>query len=84
MTTKSFYKREIEFLKLSWFLLEAKVRYYLYPEIDNISDAEYDKKERRYLSLCKQLYRLNTIQSMVGIDQTRPSVQAAINKVMNE
>ena len=70
-----------EFSKLSWALLEAKVKYYLAPHLDNMSDSEYDALERRYVELCKSLDRPNTIQSMVGADQTRESVKLVMNKL---
>lgn len=46
-----------------------------------ISDSQYDLLERKYKRLCKLLNRPNTVQSMVGIDQERPSVQCAIRRL---
>lgn len=69
------------FAKLSWKLLEAKVRYYLYPLEDNISDAEYDHLETEYVRLCKELNKPNTVQSMVGVNTASPSVQFVRMKI---
>lgn len=69
------------FAILSWLLLEAKIRYYLYPHMDNICDAEYDRLEKIYVDYCEKNDVPNTIQSMVGIDQTRPSTQIAMLRV---
>lgn len=75
---------ELEFAKLSWKLLEAKVRYYLYPELDNILDSEYDIMEKEYLKYCEENETENTIQSMVGVDQERPCVLCVIKKILGE
>lgn len=72
------------FVRLSWILLKAKVKYYLFPDIDNITDSEYDSMEREYLQLCKLLIRENSIQSMVGVDTSRPSVRAVIAKIRGD
>lgn len=71
-----------EFVKLSWYVLEAKVKYYLYPEMENISDAEYDKLEKEYIAYCTETDKLNTVQSMVGVDMNRPSVKLVIGKIL--
>lgn len=71
-----------EFAKLSWKLLEAKILYYLFPLRENISDIEYDKLEKEYLQYCNETDTLNTIQSMVGVDKERPSVQLVICKIL--
>lgn len=73
---------EQEFIHLSWKLLESKVLYYLFPCRNGISDAEYDKLEQEYLKACKELNKENTVQSMVGVDQERPSVKLVINKLL--
>ncbi len=72
------------FNKLSWILLEAKIKYYLFPGMENISDTRYDKLEKIYLKMCSHYEQPNTIQSMVGVDKTRPSVQAAISKICRD
>lgn len=77
-------KQEQEFINISWRLLEAKVRYYIFPELQNISDADYDSLEKSYLLLCKKLSKNDSIQSMVGVDQSRPSVQKVIDKISRD
>lgn len=81
-----------EFAKLSWELLEHKVRYYYY-DAPIITDDEYDLLEIKYLNLCKEFDQENTLvhkqypgltvngQGMMEIDIDRPSVQAAIYKL---
>ena len=73
----------LKFATLSWKLLEAKITYYLYPETNTLEDSEYDSLERLYLSMCSEYDFPNTIQSMVGVDETRPSVQNAIQKILS-
>lgn len=70
-----------EHIKLSWGLLEAKVRYYLFPHLDNIDDAEYDRQEQVYLKSCQKNGYKNSIQSMVGVNENRASVQLVIRKI---
>lgn len=72
-----------DFILLSWQLLEAKVKYYLYPSINNMSDSEYDELEKKYVTYCTENDVPNTIQNMVGVDKERPSVQIAIGKILS-
>lgn len=59
---------EVEFRGLGWKLIEWKVAYYR-PEVVHpsrladveVDDATYDAAEIRYLQLCKQLGRQNSI-----------------------
>jgi len=74
---------ETRHIKLSWELLEHKVRYYIL-DSPTIQDAEYDKLEQEYVGLCEELGKPNTIQSMVGVDLKRPSVQEVIKKLTRE
>jgi hypothetical protein len=61
-------KKEREFVKLCWWLIERKVAYYR-PEavhaswkpLLECSDDDYDAAEQRYLTLCRELERDNTI-----------------------
>lgn len=79
-----------EFSKLSWTLLEHRVRYYLM-DAPIIDDLEFDAFDRRYLQACKELKQPNTLSSqsldgvsgagMVGVDITRPCVQSVIYKL---
>lgn len=78
MTKTGAYKK---YVALSWWLLEAKILYYIYPELSTTSDAEYDNNEKEYLILCKENKFKNTVQNMVGVDKTRPSVKLAIDKL---
>jgi hypothetical protein len=71
------------FTKLSWQLLEAKIKYYQYPHMITMSDATYDILEKEYMQACIDLNQPNTIQSMVGVDLNRPSVQCAIHKILS-
>lgn len=89
---------EKRFAELSWKLIEAKILYYSCPaELINcgleISDAEYDKMEHEYLSLCVKLNRPNTIShdnyslypgleaGMMEVDWNRPSVSCALKRL---
>ncbi len=71
------------FCKLCWILLEAKIKYYLYPTINNISDSLYDRLEQMYVRHCNKYNYPNTIQSMVGVDLSRESVQIAVSKIFH-
>ncbi len=61
-------KKEREFVRLGWWLIERKVAYYK-PELVHAgwygkyecSDDEYDAAEQRYLTLCRELGHMNTI-----------------------
>lgn len=89
-----------EHIALSWWLIERKIMYY-YPNRvnpryhDKLSapDSEYDKNERRYLKLCRELGLENTIchtghqgyddvpgEGMFEVDFNRPSVQLIMQK----
>lgn len=58
----------LEFVSLSWKLIEWKVAYY-HPELVHatrrsdyeVSDEVYDESERRYLTLCRELGQPNTV-----------------------
>lgn len=94
-------KKEREHAKLCWWLIERKVAYYK-PELVHISwrdkvttsDDEYDAAEQRYLTLCRELGRDNTIvhkgypgfedvpgEGMMEADMSRPSVQLVVHKL---
>ena len=86
-----------EFIKLSWELLEAKVRYeYIDGDIStSMTDHEYDTKSIEYLTACRELKMPNTIihkahpgfedinLAPIGIDLTKPSVDLILNKIHN-
>lgn len=72
-----------DFILLSWKLLEAKVLYYLYPSSSTMPDSEYDELEKSYVNYCTENDVPNTVQSMVGIDKDRPSVQLAVDKILS-
>ena len=91
-----------QFVRLSWALIEYKAMYYQ-PNLVHesrhddltIDDDTYDRLERRYLELCLELGRPNTVvhksypgfeavdmsAAMMEIDQTRPSVQLVLRKL---
>lgn len=76
------------FVKLSWALIEYKILYYnpekfthRFLEKHSAPDYEYDRLEAKYLRLCKILKKPNTVQSMVGVDYKRHSVQLALAKL---
>ncbi len=91
---------EKEHCILSWKIIEWKIAYY-YPHLihpsriadHTVSDDEYDKAEVRYLELCKQLGKRNTVvhkiypgyddyqYAMFEIDEKRYSVQLVIKKL---
>ena len=56
------------FIKLSWWILEQKFRYYEGSKynLKPCSDQEYDKKEEMYLKLAKKLGHEPTASSHVG------------------
>ncbi len=90
-----------EFRELSWDLIGYKLAYY-YPEKlteealrrFEITDAEYDSKEVRYLELCRGLNKPNTLVhkeypsfedidfsgAMMEVDFKRSSVQLVLNR----
>lgn len=93
---------EEEFVKLGWKLIEWKVAYYepqsVHPsrrEGLTIDDGTYDAYEQRYLTLCRQLGKPNTVvhkvypgfppephdSPMMEIDKERPSVQLVLFKL---
>ncbi len=49
--------------------------------LGGVPDADYDRAERVYLKMCQHYGYHNTIQSMVGVDINRPSVQCVIGKI---
>ncbi len=100
-TTTRLSKKEREFAQLCWWLLERKIAYYK-PEGVHESwgntftadDDTYDAAEQRYLTLCRELGRENTIvhkgypgfedvpgSGMMEVDESRPSVQRVIYKL---
>lgn len=89
-----------EFARLSWKILEAKIMYYQppvelheYVEKHMPSDEVYDDMEIRYLTLCKELNKPNTLvhkhyhglevdgNGMMEVDWSRPSCSAALEKL---
>jgi hypothetical protein len=92
---------EDEHAALSWKLIEWKVAYYRPEKVHpsrrkdyEVSDADYDKASHRYMVLCRELKRPNTIVhdtgvefedvpdlSMMEIDENRPSVQRVLRKL---
>ena len=72
-------------LDLGWWLIESKLLYY-HPDLFSekmvstygAPDWLYDKREKEYVKLCEELDHYNSVQSMVGVDLDRPSVQLAI------
>lgn len=93
---KKLTKKEKRFVKLSWELIEHKMRYY-YFDYSIISDVEYDKLEQEYLQLCLDLKQPNTVvhkiypgfeavegTGMMEIDMSRPSVMFVWNKIQTE
>ncbi len=85
----------LEFCKLSWQILEAKIKYYLTPEFVTINDTDYDSMEIQYLTYCRDTGTINTLvhkmypgmedmdysHAMMEIDESRPSVQLAMSKI---
>jgi hypothetical protein len=89
-----------EHTRLGWRLIEWKVAYYL-PEYVHktrrdsvtVSDDEYDAAEVRYLTLCRELGKTNTVVhkvypgfedlagGMMEVDKERPSVQLVLRKL---
>lgn len=73
-----------DFAKLSWKILESKVRYYMFPEMQNISDAIYDQLEAEFDTECKQRGIDNHFKHMVGCGEARESLSLAIQKVRSQ
>lgn len=67
-----------EFTRLSWELLEHRVRYY-YFDAPVIGDSEYDKLERAYIYGCNSLKQPDT--RSVGINLELPSVKLVVEKL---
>lgn len=76
--------KQQRFIDISWKLIEAKILYYKFPCCVILSDSEYDSLEKEYLTLCKELKEPNTVQSMVGVDMSKPSVQTALVKLIKQ
>jgi hypothetical protein len=95
-------KKEREFIKLGWRLIELKVAYYKpeavhesWLEKVTVSDDDYDAMEQRYLTLCRELGRRNSVvhkkypgfedvdytDAMMEVDESRPSVQLVMHKL---
>ena len=74
--------KEKRFIKLGWLLMEHKFRYY---RLDSpiVEDHEYDKLEREYDNLAKELGLPPTAVDMVGFDQNRPSGALVADKVQD-
>lgn len=93
---------EQEFVALSWRLIEWKVAYYKPEAVHSsrygdytVSDDAYDAAEVRYLTLCRELGKPNTIvhkgwpgfedligpHTMMEVDTSRPSVQLVMAKL---
>lgn len=97
---------EREHALLSWKIIEWKVAYYR-PHLVHetrlqslvITDDEFEKHERRYLDLCRQLNKYNTVvhdgiaghypdvnseHAMMEIEEDRPSVKLVLAKLSRE
>lgn len=80
-----------EFIRLGWWLLEHKAMYYLGEGATEIhpswlrgyaaTDAEYDRKERRYDALAFKLGEDPTVSDMVGFCRNRPCCQLVLAKL---
>lgn len=70
-------------IKLAWFLLESKYRYYkLCRPI--LEDWEFDILEDEYRGWCAIVGLPPTAVDMVGFDSKRPSCQCVIGKVTGD
>lgn len=67
-------------IKLGWFLLEQRVRYYKY-DSPTLEDLEYDRLEKLYLHEAKIINLKTNIENMVGINENLESVKSAIQHV---
>ena len=69
-----------KFTKLSWELLEQRCRYY---QLDDpiLEDHAYDKLEREYEALAKELNLEPSASNMVGFDLKRPSCAVVLEKL---
>ncbi len=71
------------FLGLGWRILRAKVLYYKYPHLPNISDAEYDALEQDYELWCF-FWGEEPTALQVGVDMARYAVQLVDSKIRKE
>lgn len=71
------------FVKLGWEILEHKCRYYILDE-PVIRDYDYDMLEKEYESLALELGLEPSATNMVGFDDTRPSCQRVLNKLLKK
>jgi len=75
--------KEQRFIKLSWQILEHKFRYYI-QDRPIIEDHEYDKIEREYDDLAKELGEEPTASNMVGFNFDKPSCKSVADKIRKE
>jgi len=68
-------------IRLGWFLLEQRVRYY---DMDEpvILDYEYDMLERIYIKQARRLKIKQKLSKAVGVDMTLPSYIAAREHIL--
>jgi hypothetical protein len=103
-TLQTFISQLAEHTKLCWKLIEWKVAYYKpeYVHSSRRKDVEvpddiYDEAEQRYLTLCRELHKPNTIvhkghpgfedvpgDGMMEVDLARPSVQLVLHKLASK
>lgn len=71
------------FNKLSWILIEHKIRYYLLNK-PSIGDAQYDELEAVFFKLAKRLKKESSVTLKPGIDVDNWAVKAAYSKITGQ
>ncbi len=72
--------KERRHIRLSWELIEHKVRYYVWAA-PVIEDHEYDALEDEYRALCLELGLPATAADMVGADESRAAVRLVLKNL---
>jgi len=67
--------------ELGWTILQAKCRYYMFPNSVTLSDFEYDQLEKEYDRLADELNQPKTASDMVGFDDKRHSCRLVLDKI---
>ena len=74
-------KRKQNLIKLSWWILEQKLKYY-HPEHGTcVDDHVYDEREAQYKKLCKYFNQPTTATDHVGFPHDRPCGRLVISKM---
>lgn len=73
-------EKRIRFIELGWELLEHKCRYYIKCD-PIIEDHIYDKMEKEYETLAKELNEPPSVTDMVDFNTARPACKLVMKKL---